>query len=112
MCAPSSTKLSRLAPDQLVLSLFPTQIFNSRGNIASKRKDQLNNVMGSGLHWGPDPTLDKFSLTQGLYKGPSASQISSQNLSHPLATPVYRMFFNDEYCASPHQLRLSPNFEC
>lgn len=33
--------------------------------------------MSAGLHWGPDPTTDRFSLAQGLYK-------------------LYRLFFNDQ----------------
>lgn len=57
-------------------------VFESRGNIAQHRLDQLNNEMISGLHWGPEdaPAYDRFYLTQGLYK-------------------VYRKFFNEKYCA-------------
>ncbi|GJN90637.1 hypothetical protein Rhopal_003649-T1 [Rhodotorula paludigena] len=55
-------------------------VFESRGNIAQHRLDQLNNEMISGLHWGPEdaPAYDRFYLTQGLYK-------------------VYRKFFNEKY---------------
>lgn len=46
-------------------------IFESRGNQAKYRLDQLNNEMVCGLHWGPagEATYDRFFRTQGLYKG-------------------------------------------
>ncbi|GAA6047374.1 hypothetical protein JCM3770_001272 [Rhodotorula araucariae] len=52
-------------------------VFESRGNKAKHRLDQLNNEAVTGLHWGPAdaPAFDRFYLTQGLYK-------------------VYRNFFN------------------
>ncbi|GAA5940453.1 hypothetical protein JCM3775_005095 [Rhodotorula graminis] len=52
-------------------------LFESRGNKAQHRLDQLNNEAVTGLHWGPadSPSFDRFYLTQGLYK-------------------VYRNFFN------------------
>ncbi|GAA5983115.1 hypothetical protein JCM10908_000162 [Rhodotorula pacifica] len=55
-------------------------VFESRGNKAPHRLDQLNNEMICGLHWGPAnaPSFDRFYLTQGLYK-------------------VYRNFFNQDY---------------
>lgn len=48
-------------------------IFETRGNQAQYRLDQLNNEMVCGLHWGPAnaPTYDRFYRTQGLYKGTS-----------------------------------------
>jgi len=63
-------------PNQTLLLVF--QIFLSRGNVAKKREDQFNNEMSAGLHFGPDPTTDRFSLAQGLYK-------------------LYRLFFNDQF---------------
>ncbi|GAA6040897.1 hypothetical protein JCM8097_003177 [Rhodosporidiobolus ruineniae] len=55
-------------------------VFESRGNKAQHRLDQLNNEMVSGLHWGPAgaSSYDRFYLTQGLFK-------------------LYRRFFNTQY---------------
>ncbi|GAA5967339.1 hypothetical protein JCM11641_000516 [Rhodosporidiobolus odoratus] len=55
-------------------------LFESRGNIAQARLDQLNNEMITGLHVGPAgaPSYDRFFKFQGLYK-------------------VYRNFFNQRY---------------
>ena len=43
-------------------------IFQTRGNLAKKRSDELNNELSCGLHWGPDHTTDRFLLTAGAYK--------------------------------------------
>ncbi|BGP57372.1 hypothetical protein JCM8202_005787 [Rhodotorula sphaerocarpa] len=73
-----------LVPQDDAYGAFPASglisIFESRGNRAQHRLDQLNNEMVSGLHWGPAdaPSFDRFYLTEGLYK-------------------VYRHFFNQAY---------------
>ncbi|KAK4335450.1 glycoside hydrolase family 16 protein [Rhodotorula toruloides] len=73
-----------LVPEDEVYGGYPASglisIFESRGNKAQHRLDQLNNEMICGLHWGPAdaPAYDAFWRTQGLYK-------------------VYRNFFNQRY---------------
>ncbi|KAL7413331.1 concanavalin A-like lectin/glucanase domain-containing protein [Mrakia frigida] len=71
-----------LVPLDNVYGSYPASgqidIFLTRGNIAKKRTDQFNNEMSAGLHFGPDPTTDRFSLAQGIYK-------------------LYRLFFNDQF---------------
>ncbi|GAA6006829.1 hypothetical protein JCM10207_009109 [Rhodosporidiobolus poonsookiae] len=73
-----------LVPQDEAYGAYPASglmtIFESRGNKAQHRLDQLNNEMICGLHWGPAnaPSYDRFHLTQGLYK-------------------VYRSFFNERH---------------
>lgn len=77
-------------------------MFESRGNKAPHRLDQLNNEMICGLHWGPAnaPSFDRFYLTQGLYKGTVvASRLTHPRITHRPVFAVYRNFFNEDYCA-------------
>lgn len=63
-------------------SSFP-QIVQSKGNLATKQTDVLNNAIQSGIHWGPEglPDYDRYWLTNAVYR-------------------LRRKFFNQQYCAS------------